>query len=194
MSDVLNVFVLADAGLRAKGRDANPAEARRYWFFAQQLAQDNGLMTEKLSVTKELVTRYRRFYQVRLTDSSHAILLPLTKVLGAILAIPPHLERDDIIQQAAGQLKDAIDRQPAYTRPLLLDKSLDYQVRFQQELEAVLEFTTFCVEELFERHYKGDRALLQENRNRIKSGAEFAYRILTLEEQDETQDRGKKRS
>jgi CRISPR-associated protein Csc3 len=194
ISDVLNVFVLADSGLRAKGRDANPAEARRYWFFAQQLAQDNVLMTEKLSVTKELVTRYRRFYRVRLTDSSHAILLPLTKVLGAILAIPPHLERDDIIQQAAGQLKDAIDRQPAYTRPLLLDKSLDYQIRFQQELEAVLEFTTFCVEELFERQYKGDRALLQENRNRIKSGAEFAYRILTLEEQEENQDMDKETS
>jgi CRISPR-associated protein Csc3 len=29
--------------------------------------------------------------------------------------------------------------------------------------------------------YKSDRALLQENRNRIKSGAEFAYRWLALQ-------------
>jgi CRISPR-associated protein Csc3 len=41
---------------------------------------------------------------------------------------------------------------------------------------------TTCVRELFLELYKGDRALLQENRNRIKSGAEFAYRWLALQE------------
>jgi CRISPR-associated protein Csc3 len=40
---------------------------------------------------------------------------------------------------------------------------------------------TTCVNDLFLGLYKGDRALLQENRNRIKSGAEFAYRWLALQ-------------
>jgi CRISPR-associated protein Csc3 len=39
-----------------------------------------------------------------------------------------------------------------------------------------------CVHELFGKLYNYDRALLQENRNRIKSGAEFAYRWLALQE------------
>jgi len=180
-TDVLNVFAIAESGLRDKKRDAKPAEVRRYWRFAEIWSEDDSEMQEKLEFMRDLVASYRTFYQVRLTDSSHAILLPLTKVLGTILAIPPHIHPSDVIAQAAGQLKDAIDRQPAYTRPLILDKSVPYEERLMQELQAIHAFTRLCVEDLFGKQYKGDRALLQENRNRIKSGAEFAYRMLSLE-------------
>ena len=47
---------------------------------------------------------------------------------------------------------------------------------------AIHQFMTTCVDDLFLGLYKGDRALLQENRNRIKSGAEFAYRWLSLQQ------------
>jgi CRISPR-associated protein Csc3 len=122
------------------------------------------------------------FYQVNPTESSHAILLPISKALEAILTVPEQVDDDDLILQGAGQLKDALERREVYNRPFLMDKSIDYGTRQSQELVAIHTFMTSCVKELFGELYKGDRALLQENRNRIKSGAEFAYRWLALQE------------
>jgi CRISPR-associated protein Csc3 len=79
-------------------------------------------------------------------------------------------------------LKDALDRQEIYKRPLLLDKSIDYEVRQLQEIEAIQTFMTTCVKQVLGEMCKGDRALLQEQRNRIKAGVEFAYRQLALQE------------
>jgi CRISPR-associated protein Csc3 len=135
-------------------------------------------MTEKLKLTKELVNQYRTFYQVNLSESSHSILLPLSKALEIILSTPEHLDYEELILQGSGQLYDALDRQEVYKRPLLQDKNIAYEIRKQNEIQAIHQFMTTCVEKLFGDMYKSDRALLQENRNRIKSGAEFAYRLL----------------
>jgi CRISPR-associated protein Csc3 len=124
---------------------------------------------------------------VNVGESSHAVLLPLSKALEVILTVPEQIEREDIILQAAGQLNDAIERQEAYKRPFLMDKSVDISTRKAQELAAIHKFMTTCVDDLFMGLYLGDRALLQENRNRIKSGAEFAYRWLALQEKTQLQ-------
>ncbi|WP_017659639.1 type I-D CRISPR-associated protein Cas10d/Csc3 [Baaleninema simplex] len=181
MTDVLNIFALAQVGFRKFKREPHADDVYRYWKFAEIWSKDNVDMTEKLKFTKRLVEEYRQFYQVRLTASSHAILMPLSKALETILSAPAHLDEEELILQGAGQLKDALDRQEAYTRPILMDKSLKIEERLTRELQAIHGFMTTCVRELFQQQYKGDRALLQENRNRIKSGAEFAYRLLTLE-------------
>ncbi|WP_347609368.1 hypothetical protein [Trichormus azollae] len=55
-------------------------------------------------------------------------------------------------------------------------------VREEQELTAIHEFITTCVREVFLGLEKGDRGLLEGNRNRIKSGADFAYPWLALQE------------
>jgi CRISPR-associated protein Csc3 len=101
--------------------------------------------------------------------------------LEVILTVPDHLETEDMILQGAGQLYDALERQERYKRPLLMNKTVEYSERKNQELMAIHQFMTTCVNDLFLGLYKGDRALLQENRNRIKSGAEFAYRWLALQ-------------
>lgn len=102
--------------------------------------------------------------------------------MEVILTVPQQLDEEDLILQAAGQIKDAIQRQEVYKRPLIMDKSVDNATREARELAAIHAFITTCVKELFLGLYKGDRALLQENRNRIKSGAEFTYRWLALAE------------
>ncbi|HEY9703340.1 MAG TPA: type I-D CRISPR-associated protein Cas10d/Csc3, partial [Allocoleopsis sp.] len=182
MTDVLNIFAIANEGLRKLKREALPNEVKRYCKFADFFAQGDKIMTKKLKLTKELVNQYRTFYQVNLSESSHSILLPLSKALEIILSTPENLDNEDLILQGAGQLYDALDRQEVYKRPLLKDTTIDYPVRKQNEIQAIHQFMTTCVEDLFGSLYKGDRALLQENRNRIKSGAEFAYRLLSLEE------------
>ncbi|MCG5058903.1 MAG: type I-D CRISPR-associated protein Cas10d/Csc3 [Limnoraphis sp. WC205] len=183
MTNVLNVFTLANEGLRRDGRDfPKSKEVKTYWKYAEILSEGDENMTDKLKVTKELVSQYRQFYQVNLGESSHAILFPLSKALEAILSVPENWDNEELILQGAGQIQAALDRQEAYKRPIIKDKSIAYEIRQQREFEAIHTFMKTCVEELFEKMCKGDIALLQENRNRIKAGAEFAYRMIALEE------------
>ncbi|MEH2295180.1 type I-D CRISPR-associated protein Cas10d/Csc3 [Nostoc sp.] len=181
-TDVLNVFAIANEGFRESKREPSKEDVKRIWNYAQIWVKGNVNMQEKLKLIERLVTEYRQFYQVKVHESSHAVLLPISKALEMILTVPEQIGREDLILQAAGQLKDALERQDYRTRPYLLDKSVDFPTRQAQELMAIHAFITTCVDELFLGLYKGDRALLQENRNRIKSGAEFAYRWLALQE------------
>jgi CRISPR-associated protein Csc3 len=182
MTDVLNIFSLADEGLRRNKRDRPTDEqVQRYWQFAQRWVKGDSIMAEKMKSIERLVREYRQFYKVSVTDSSHAILLPLSKALEVILSAPQQLDDEELIWQGAGQIEDALDRQKVYHRPILLDKSVEYSLRQARELQAIHAFMTTCVSDLFGKMYRGDRALLQENRNRIKSGAEFAYRWLELQ-------------
>lgn len=188
-TNILNIFSLADSCFRDLKREPRPEEVNRYWKYAQIWSEGNTGMSEKLKITKQLVNEYRKFYKVSLSESSHAILLPLSKALELILSVPENWDDEELILQGSGQLQDALDRQDVY-RPILSDKSVPYQERKIQELEAIQTFMTTCVEGLFGKMCRGDRALLQENRNRIKSGAEFAYRWLALQDkkQDEVND------
>jgi CRISPR-associated protein Csc3 len=175
MTNVLNVFALANEKLREDKREASPNEVYRFWNYAQIFSQGDELMQEKLQLTKRLVSEYRQFYRVGLRESSHAILLPLSKALDIILSVPENWDDEELIFQGGGQLYDALERQRQDVyRPLFKDK--------QKEFEAIQTFMTTCVKDLFGAMCKGDRALLQENRNRIKSGAEFVYRLLALED------------
>ncbi len=183
-TDVLNVFSLAQEGLRRdKCEGPTPEEVQRFWKYAEILA--NLAKGEScMSLYEKLVDEYRRFYRVSGSESSHAILLPLSIVLETILSPQPNeISAEDLILQGAGSIQKALERRDIY-RPLLMDKSagLDYPARKAQELAAIETFTTTCVRELFLGLYKGDRAFLQENRNRIKAAAEFAYHRLALQD------------
>ncbi|MEH2455870.1 type I-D CRISPR-associated protein Cas10d/Csc3 [Nostoc sp.] len=180
-TDVLNVFAIANEAWREAKREPGKEDVKRIWNYAKIWVKGNVNMQEKLKLIERLVIEYRQFYQVKVNESSHAVLLPISKALEMILTVPEQIDREDLILQAAGQLKDALERQEVYKRPYLLDKSVDFPTRQAQELMAIHAFITTCVDELFLGLYKGDRALLQENRNRIKSGAEFAYRWLVLQ-------------
>jgi CRISPR-associated protein Csc3 len=183
-TDVLNVFVLANEGLRRNKRDRPTSEeVQRYWKYAQLWAKGDQHMKESLSLIEQLVDEYRKFYRVNVSESSHAILLPLSIAMDNILSIPNQIELKDVILEGAGQIQKALERREIY-RPILMDKStgLDYHTRLAQEFSAIKTFMITCVDKLFVETYKKDRALLQENRNRIKSGAEFTYRWLALQE------------
>lgn len=181
VTDVLNIFAIADEGFRNTKKEPGTEDVKRIWNYAQTWVKGDKQMQEKLKLIERIVTEYRQFYQVNVGESSHSILLPISKALEVILTVPDHLETEDMILQGAGQLYDALERQEPYKRPLLMNKTVEYSERKNQELMAIHQFMTTCVNDLFLGLYKGDRALLQENRNRIKSGAEFAYRWLALQ-------------
>lgn len=179
-SDVLNIFALAFEGLRRGGRDSlSIDENNRYITYVEKWSQGDLLMTEKLSVTKKITEQYYQFYRVGANESSHAILLPFTKALEQILAMSGEWKDEDLIIQGSGEIQRALDRQKVYKRPFLTNKSVkEYITRQKQEQSAIETFMTTCVKELFGNMCKGDRALLQQHQNRIKSGVFFYYQKL----------------
>lgn len=183
-TNVLNIFSLAEEGLRRDGskRDPTADEINRYWKYAQLWAEGDSDMQTKLKITKRLVDEYRQFYRASANESSHTVLLPFSKALEHILSVPNDWDDEEIIIQGSGQLQAALDRQEVYKRPIMLDKEIPFEVRRIKEFEAIQTFMTTCVTDLFGEMCKGDRALLQEHRNRLKSGVEFAYRQLALQE------------
>jgi CRISPR-associated protein Csc3 len=182
ITDVLNIFSIADEGLRKNKYEPHPENIKRYWYFAEIFSQGDPIMTEKLKITKELVRQYRAFYQVKSSDSSYAILLPLSKALEVILSIPEDWDDEELIVQGTGQIEAALNRQGKDVyRPIIMNKSIPYETRLEQESKAIETFMTTCVNYLFNQMCKSDRALLQENKNRLKSGAESFYKKLALE-------------
>ena len=183
-SDVLNIFYLAFIGLRRDGKDnLSIEEINRYLTYAEKWSQGDLLMTEKLSVTKKITEQYYQFYRVSANESSHSILLPFTKALEQILAVPNAWDDDELILQGMGEIKRALDRQKIFKRPLMSDKTIDYTTRQKQEEAAIETFMTTCVKELFGKMCKGDRALLQQYQNRFKSGVIIYYQKLARDNQ-----------
>ncbi|MBD1866148.1 type I-D CRISPR-associated protein Cas10d/Csc3 [Cyanobacteria bacterium FACHB-471] len=174
VTDVSAIFSLA----RSRFQSLSDDRVQQYWEFAQIWATGDLDMEQQLELTQRLVQEYRTFYRVHVAKSSHAIVLPLSKVLEDILSTSNDLPIETLILQTAGRLHDALKRQEPYKRPLIMDKSLSIEIRVKNEMQAVHQFVTTCIKDLFLGQYKGDRALLQEHRHRVKSGAEFAYRNL----------------
>lgn len=178
VTDVSAIFSLACSHFQNLSDD----KVQQYWKFAQIWAAGDLNMEQQLELTQRLVQEYRMFYRVHVAKSSHAIVLPLSKVLEDILSTPNDLPIETLILQTAGRLHDALKRQEPYKRPLIMDQSLSIEIRVNNEIQAVHQFVTTCIKDLFLGQYKGDRALLQEHRHRVKSGAEFAYRLLAMQE------------
>jgi CRISPR-associated protein Csc3 len=211
MTNVLNVFSLANERLRSENRGASTQEVFRYWEYAQILVENPEMYEEHylsqltkdgtikinngeknlMDFVQEIAQKYRKFYRVGEDDSgnvyyqesSHSILRPISIAFDAILRSPADTDKNSLITIGSGEIRDALER--------LKGKEVSKRIlrgNKHQELHEIREFMKFCVEEILgdkeksQGYCKGDRALLQENRNRIKSGAEFAYRWLALQE------------
>ena len=196
-TNVLNIFALANQGLRRNDSKRNPTseEVQRYWKYAQIWVEDeyNNKNGGKylMDFIEELTKKYRQFYRVGedesgnvyFNESSHSILRPISIALDVILSSPPHTNKNTLINIGSGEIRNALERlngKQISKRVLRHNKS--------QELYVIRDFMEFCVEEVLgnvetkQGYCRGDRALLQENRNRIKSGVESAYRWLALQE------------
>lgn len=183
-TDISAIFSLAHSRFQSLSNE----KVQQYWHFARIWAAGDPVMEQQLELTQRLVQEYRTFYRVHVAKSTHAIVLPLSKVLEDILSTPSDVPIETLMLQTSGRLHDALRRQEPFKRPLIMDKSLSIDVRVTNEVQAICQFVTTCINDLFLGQYKGDRALLQEHRYRIKSGAEFAYRLLAMQEKSRTED------
>lgn len=199
-SDVLNIFALAFEGLRREKRSSfYKEEILKYWNYAESFTANEIIFQtstkdkhqKNMDIIQEAAKKYRIFYHVKedregniySNESSYSILRPLSIALDSILNSSHDINRDSLINIGCGQIINALGRlngQDVFKRLLRKNK--------QKELFAVKEFMEFCVNEILGDAVnetglcKGDLALLQQNRNRIRSGVEFAYRWLSIQE------------
>jgi len=130
-----------------------------------------------MGIIGKLVDAYASFYRARKLDAAYGVLRPLGTAMDVIVKSDPRTERDDLLVLVAGAVNDDIDRvrvnQAEGWIPL---KTEEPEQRWFPLLRQKIEgFAQLCVDELFYGYCQGDRAVLRERLNRLRSAARFYY-------------------
>jgi CRISPR-associated protein Csc3 len=130
----------------------------------------------------EIVDAYAQFYQAEYgkLDSAHAVLRPLMTAIETTVESDPQTDRDDLILLVAGAVNDdqirvregKADGWDPIWRNVSLGTPQERIVLSRQKIE---EFARLFLERVFTGYCHGDRAILRERTNRIRSAARFYY-------------------
>ena len=130
-----------------------------------------------MGIIGKLVDAYATFYRAQKLDSAYGVLRPLGSAMDVIVKSDPRTQRGDLILLVAGAVNDDIDRvrgdQAEGWIPL---KTEEPEQRWFPLLRQKIEgFSQLCVDDLFYSYCQGDRAVLRERLNRLRSAARFYY-------------------
>ncbi len=129
-----------------------------------------------MGIIGKLVDAYAAFYRARKLDAAYGVLRPLSTAMDVIVKSDPHTERDDLLLLVTGAVHDDIDRVRANQAegriPLKTEPEQKWFPLLRQKIE---EFCRLCVDDLFYGYCQGDRAVLRERMNRLRSAARFYY-------------------
>ena len=130
----------------------------------------------------QIVDAYARFYQAEFgkLDSAYAVLRPLMTAIDTTVESDPQTELDDLILLVAGAVNDDQERvrggQADGFDPIVTNTALGtYPERIAQSRQRIEEFARLFLEKAFFGYCRGDRAILRERTNRIRSAARFHY-------------------
>ena len=128
----------------------------------------------------KLVDAYAQFYRASKLDSAYAVLRPLGSAIEVVVESEPRTEADDLALLVAGAVNDDQERvradQAEGFDPIVTDKSLgDYPTRLTLSRQKIADFARLFIDECFVGYCDGERALLRERTNRIRSAARFYY-------------------
>lgn len=130
----------------------------------------------------ELVDAYAQFYRADFSklDSTYAVLRPLMTAIEAAQDSDPAVEEDDLLLLIAGAVNDDQIRVRSDSAegfdPIVTNTSYGtYGERLTLSRLKIEEFARLFVEKAFHGYCHGDRALLRERANRIRSAARFYY-------------------
>jgi CRISPR-associated protein Csc3 len=147
----------------------------RYIGYANLLSgnrKDNNLMT----IARDLVQTYRKFYRADNFKNSNSILRPINVVADALLsasAIPAYRDRDMLVEIAHGELYKFMDR----VAKGLADGRFPKGITVDERADAMRAFCTMFVDALFYKTYGGDAAALRGKPiNLLKNACEVIYR------------------
>ena len=132
------------------------------------------ILEENLGNIQRCVDRYVVFY--RGGYQAHSILKPVDTVAKAIITSPLNIERDDLLWQIQGELKNWLDRvrgRQATGYALFWGKDID-----TKEAPAIEAFVKGFYDEVFTDYCQGERGILRSRINRFKDGCEAYYTNL----------------
>jgi CRISPR-associated protein Csc3 len=130
----------------------------------------------------ELVDAYAQFYRADFSklDSTYAVLRPLMTAIDATQDSDPTTEEDDLLLLIAGAVNDdqvrvRSDSAEGFDPIVTNTGNGTYPERLALSRLKIEEFAHLFVEKAFYGYCHGDRALLRERANRIRSAARFYY-------------------
>jgi CRISPR-associated protein Csc3 len=127
----------------------------------------------------ELVDGYAAFYRGGL-GSAYGVLKPLSEAVDAIMDSSPDTQREDLILMVGGAVGALMERvwrkQAEGWDPIVMVRSdLPAAQRYELSRQKQAEFARLVADKLFYDYCEGDRGLLRERLNRVRSAARFYY-------------------
>jgi CRISPR-associated protein Csc3 len=136
----------------------------------------------QMGIIGAVVDAYAQFYQAQLgkTDAAHAVLRPLMTAIETTVDSDPGTAPEDLALLIAGAVNDDQERvrggQADGYDPIVFSKALgSYPERLELSRQKIAAFAQLFIDQVFIGHCHGDRAVLRERTNRIRSAARFYY-------------------
>lgn len=165
---------------RSEGGDTIPPYViERYMAIYHTLRRD-----AVTSFIAQLVDDYATFYRADYAHlgSAYTVLRPLGTAIDVTKNSSPDSDEDTLILLIAGAINDELDRVRNDTAtsggydPIWTDKSKGTPAeRLDLSRQAIAHFARQFVTRCFRDYCKGDRGILRERANRIRSAANFHY-------------------
>jgi len=137
---------------------------------------------EDMDFIGRLVEAYAQFYRAAFAkqDSAYAVLRPLGTAIKVVVESDPRIGEEDLLLLVAGAVNDDQERvradQAEGFDPIVTNKELgDYGTRLVLSRQKIADFARSVINDCFVAYCDGDRAVLRERTNRIRSAARFYY-------------------
>ena len=137
-----------------------------------------------MGIIGELVDAYAVFYRAKYgkLDSAYAVLKPFTEAANVVVESLPRTQDDDLVLLVGGSIHALMNRvwddpQTDGWDPVVMvrDATTSREERKKLSRQKQEEFAQEFVSKLFHGYCNGDRAVLRERFNRLRSAARFYY-------------------
>jgi CRISPR-associated protein Csc3 len=135
---------------------------------------------DPMSFIRKMVDAYAAFYRASNLKAAYAVLRPLATAMDVTMDSDPKTSTDDLFLLVAGALNDDQERvrrrQAEGFDPIKNDETLGtFPERLAISRQKIEAFTELFLDDVFAGYCHGDRGILRERANRIRSAARFYY-------------------
>lgn len=165
------------APAESSGDSIPPFTIRRYLAIYDTLKSKEN---DPMSFIRKVVDGYAAFYRAENLKAAYAVLRPLATAIDVVVDSDPKTSEDDLLLLVAGALNDDQERvrggQADGFDPIATDKAKGtYPERLALSRQAIEQFAQIFLAEVFTGYCNGDRGILRERANRIRSASRFYY-------------------
>lgn len=162
-----------------KNNGISPLDQQRYMGVYQAIGGN-----EEMDFIGRVVEAYAQFYRADFAkqDSAYAVLRPLSTAIKVIVESDPRTKQEDLLLLVSGAVNDDQERvradQAEGFDPIVTIKDRnDYRRELQlaRSRQKIEEFAGAVINDCFLTYCNGERAIMRERTNRIRSAARFYY-------------------